>query len=76
MSRCREVLEQAYLYLDHEGLGDEERHQIQLHLEECGPCYERVGLDKEVAHLLARLRGTQHCPDALKTRILSMLEEV
>lgn len=74
--RCRETLERAYLFLDGEVLSDEERVEIRLHLERCGPCYERVGLEKEVTTLIARLRGCTPCPQELKTKIAAMIEEL
>jgi mycothiol system anti-sigma-R factor len=73
--RCREVLEQAYLYLDEEVLSEEERAQFQVHLEECAPCLEYVGLHKEFVFVTARLRGKTECPDALRARITNLLDE-
>jgi mycothiol system anti-sigma-R factor len=72
---CRETLREAYLYLDGEGLSEERRREIHAHLEECGPCYQRVGLDKEVAHLISRLRGCTSCPDELRARITKLIQE-
>ncbi len=74
--RCREALERAYLYLDREILTDAERLEIQIHLEECAPCYERVGLEQEITTLVARLRGSHPCPQELKARISSLIREV
>ncbi|MFN2388524.1 MAG: mycothiol system anti-sigma-R factor [Actinomycetota bacterium] len=74
--RCTEVLERAYLFLDGEGLSEDERVEIETHLEECAPCLERYGLEREVTHLLARLKSSSPCPDRVKSRILSLLEEV
>jgi mycothiol system anti-sigma-R factor len=74
--RCKEVLERAYLFLDGEGLTPAERIEVEAHLEECGPCLEAYGVEREVVTvLIARLRGHDHCPDPLKARILSLLEE-
>ncbi len=73
---CREVLHRAYLFLDHEGLSDAERREIETHLNECTPCFERYGLESEVAQLIARLRGTEPCPDKLKTKIFQLIQEV
>lgn len=71
---CRETLEQVYLYLDGEGLDEAKRQEIKAHLEACEPCYERYGLEKEVATLLARLQGAEVCPDGLKTKIRDLLQ--
>ena len=73
--RCREVLERAYLYLDEEILSEDERAQIQVHLDECAPCLEHVGLHQEFVFVTARLRGHTQCPDGLKSRIKSLLDE-
>lgn len=72
---CRETLAQAYLFLDREVLTEEQRREIAEHLEECAPCYQRVGLEAEVKQLLLRLRGAQVCPDGLKARIRSLLDQ-
>ena len=74
--RCREILERAYLFLDGEGLSQAERVEIETHLEECGPCFERYGVEGEVRALVSRLRGAQTCPEALKTRITSLLQSL
>jgi mycothiol system anti-sigma-R factor len=71
---CRETLREAYLYLDGEGLTEERRREIRAHLEDCAPCYERVGLEQEVTTLLSKLRGCTHCPDDLRVRITSLIE--
>jgi mycothiol system anti-sigma-R factor len=72
---CRETLEKAYLFLDGEVLSAAERREIQVHLEECGPCFERYGMEKEVTVLLARLRGGTQCPDELRMKIRTLIEE-
>ena len=71
---CRVTLEKAYLFLDREGLSQQERAQISRHLEECRPCLERYGLEEEVTALLGRLSGCQPCPDRVKARIQSLIE--
>lgn len=71
---CKKAIAQAYLFLDGEGLSEDERTDIQRHLHECAPCYERVGLDKEVTALSSRLKGTTTCPKDLKAKISALLE--
>lgn len=73
--RCKEVLERAYLFLDGEMLSEQERIEIEVHLEECGPCLEQYGLEKEMVFALTRLRGKTHCPDSLRTRIYNLLDQ-
>jgi mycothiol system anti-sigma-R factor len=74
--RCREVLERAYLFLDEEILSEQERTQIQVHLDECAPCLENVGLQREFVFVTARLRGKTECPEQLRNRIKDLLDEV
>ena len=71
---CRQAIAQAYLFIDGEVLTVEERFVVRQHLQDCAPCFERVGLDAEVTHLIARLKGTERCPGKLKERIQSLLE--
>lgn len=72
---CRKTLEKAYLILDGEQIGDSERTQIQSHLEDCGPCFERYGIESEVKRVIGRLRGSVECPDRVKERIGRLLDE-
>jgi mycothiol system anti-sigma-R factor len=73
---CKEVLEQAYLYLDGEGLTSVQRVEIETHLEDCGPCLEAYGVEREVVTvIIARLRGSTPCPPALKERISVALDD-
>ena len=73
---CRETLRQAYLFLDGELLSESERTSIRLHLEECQPCLERYGLEQEVSQMITRLQGCTRCPERLRTRILSLFDDV
>lgn len=71
--QCRHTLEQAYLFIDGEVLSAEERQEIEVHLIECKPCYERYGLDREVTVIIHRLRGSERCPEGLRTRITQII---
>ena len=73
--RCKEVLEQAYVFLDGEVLSESERTQIQVHLDECAPCLEQYGLEREFVFVTARLRGKTECPEKLRSRIQNLLNE-
>ncbi len=70
---CRTTLEQIYLYLDEEVLSESERREISVHLEECGPCYERFGLQKRVTVIVSRQRRHSSCPQELRARISQIL---
>ena len=73
-ARCRQVLRNAYLFMDREVLSEDERRSIQSHLEECRPCFEQYGLEREVTELIRGLRGHDICPERLKSRIASLLD--
>lgn len=72
---CRQTLERAYLILDGEKLAEPERTQIEAHLQECEPCWERWGVQKEMKRVVGRLRGCEACPDDLKNRIGRLIDE-
>lgn len=72
---CRQALERAYMFLDGEGLSEQERREVETHLEECGPCWERYGLEQEVSGVVSRLKDCNPCPEPLKARISGMLRE-
>ena len=72
---CKEVLKQAYLFLDGEVLSESERVHIELHLEECAPCMERMGFEREFVFALHRVRSATPCPEGLRSRISRFLEE-
>ncbi len=72
---CRVILERVYLFLDGEILSEEERIRVQCHIEECVPCFERVGLEREVHSLVSRVSAAHTCPGALKSRILRLLQQ-
>ncbi len=72
---CREILARAYLFLDGEGLSEPERIEIEVHLEECAPCLERYDLEREVRSAIFRIGGATPCPEALRSRISTLLEQ-
>ena len=73
--RCREVLQRAYLFLDGEVLSEAERTQITVHLDECSPCLEQYGLEREFVFVTARLKGKTECPEKLKSKIQTLLDQ-
>ena len=74
--KCLEVIERAYLFLDGEGLTVTERLEIETHLEDCEPCLERMGVERETLLLISqRLRTANPCPDDLKNRIVHLIEQ-
>lgn len=73
---CKRVLQEAYLFMDREQLSPTERVHIQQHLEECGPCYERYGLEAQATALISRLRGHDPCPEKLRSQIGALLRNI
>ena len=77
--RCKEILERAQVLIDGElgFISEVERVEIMHHLEECQPCLERHGLEREMVVLIGeRLRRSPACPDDLRARIASLIREV
>jgi mycothiol system anti-sigma-R factor len=70
---CGETIERLYHYLDGE-LTVERREQIQRHLEECAPCFQAVGFERELKIVIAS-RCTDRVPDELRERIKRALSE-
>lgn len=69
---CREVLDRAQLFMDGEVLEESERLEIREHLEACGPCFQRYGLEREVRIIISRLKGCAPCPRELRQKIESL----
>lgn len=74
-AHCRQVLEEVYLYLDGEVSGPE-RAAIKQHLDECGPCLQRYGIEQEVKALVARCHAREQAPGHLRERVLTTLRRV
>ena len=75
---CRRILERAMLLIDGEEISHEERVEIEAHLHECGPCYERYGIDNQVKALIVGLSlpTSTPCPDELKSKITHLVDEL
>lgn len=70
---CREVLENLYLYIDHEiDLDGFER--IRIHLEECSPCLAEHEIDVLVKKLVCRC-APEPAPEQLRQKILARLRQ-
>ena len=70
---CGETVGRLYQYLDGE-LTDERRQQIQRHLDECSPCLQAVGFERELRIVIAS-RCKDRVPDELRERIRAALLE-
>lgn len=69
---CAEVIAEVYLYLDGE-MAESGRSLIREHLEECGPCLRKFGIEQEVKALVARSCGGDVAPAALRSRLVERL---
>jgi mycothiol system anti-sigma-R factor len=72
---CSQVLAEVWLLLDDE-CSSEERHKIQQHLDECGPCLERYGIEEHLKELLARKCGGELAPDTFKAKLRASIRQV
>ena len=72
---CSEVLAEVWVLLDHE-VSDERDAQLRRHLDECGPCLARYGLEEKVKTLLARTCGGDKAPDGLHDRLRSQIRSL
>ena len=73
--QCRETLAIAVQILDGQPVPDERRSSIEAHLNDCAPCFERLGLEREVKNLISRLKGSTQCPEHVRSRVLEMFPE-
>ena len=70
---CSETVERLYQYLDGE-LTDQRRVHIQRHLDDCSPCFQAVGFERELRVVIAS-RCTERVPAELIERIKAALLE-
>ena len=71
---CVDYLERIVYFLDNE-LEQADCAQIELHLEECGPCLARYDLERTVKTLVRRSCSEQ-APDTLRQRVMVSIREV
>lgn len=73
---CSEVLEQVYLYLDHEMPSKDEYEKVRHHLDECSPCLKQYGLDQAVKKVVHRCCGAESAPESLRVELLARIQQV
>lgn len=71
---CAEVLADVYLFLDHE-CDQDRRALVQRHLDECGSCLARYGIEQQIKQLLHRKCGGDQAPDELRSRLKASIRE-
>jgi mycothiol system anti-sigma-R factor len=70
---CGQTVERLYQFIDGE-LTDERRQQIERHLDECSPCLQAVGFERELRIVIAN-RCKDRVPEELRQRIRAALEK-
>jgi mycothiol system anti-sigma-R factor len=72
---CSEILQRVYVFIDDE-LESASVEEIQVHLDECGPCLDQFDLERSVKKLVHRSCGGEHAPEGLRERILMRITQV
>ena len=70
---CAQILDQMYVYLDHEMSEQEDVAKVRQHLEECRPCLEQYGLEQAVKSVVARCCRNETAPEALRHKVLGRI---
>jgi mycothiol system anti-sigma-R factor len=68
---CQDAIATLYNFLDGE-LTPERRHEIQHHLEECGPCFQAFGFEADLRALIAT-KCRDEVPESLRRRVAEVL---
>lgn len=72
-SRCKQLVDQLYELLDGE-VSDERLSFLQEHLDECGACLERLGVEMHFTLMVRTRCEHQDCPEQVIMRIRTALE--
>lgn len=72
---CSEVLQKVFVFLDSE-CDEISRARIVQHMDECGPCLQMLGIEREVKALIHRKCGGDPAPSGLRDRIRLRLRTV
>jgi len=72
---CSEILGRLYEYLDNE-LDPVWCRTVRRHLDECGPCLQRYGLEESVKALVHRSCGCDEVPRDLRSKVLTRIQQV
>lgn len=71
---CDEYFEILYKVLDRD-LEDGTLREVEVHLQFCKPCWDRLEFEKKLKERLMSSCRTQACSDALLKRIKSLLQK-
>lgn len=72
--KCSEALAEIYLLLDKE-CSPERDAELRRHIDECPPCLEEYGIDKQLKQLLARKCGGDLAPEELKHKLRAKIRK-
>ncbi|KWW99377.1 mycothiol system anti-sigma-R factor [Carbonactinospora thermoautotrophica] len=72
---CAEILRRVYEYLDNE-METADCEKWRQHLDECGPCLEKYGLEQVVKALVHRSCGCDPVPQRLRQKVLLRIAQV
>jgi mycothiol system anti-sigma-R factor len=70
---CEKLLGQLYQLLDGE-IGDEDVEFLKTHLDECGDCLMRLGVEAHFTQLVKQRCRSIGCPDQVVVRIRQALK--
>ncbi len=71
---CADYLERIVYFIDNE-LDEADCSEVQVHLDECGPCLEKYDLQRTVKTIVAR-SCAEAAPSELRDRVLYRIREV
>jgi mycothiol system anti-sigma-R factor len=72
---CAQILNRVYEYLDNE-LQELDCETVREHLDECGPCLAKYGLERAVMKLVHRSCGCDDVPADLRSKVLLRIRQV
>ena len=74
MTRCNDVLEHLYEYLNcHDLTGDQET-MIRRHLDECRHCFSRFQFERLLLDRIKKKGCCCSCPETLKNKVKDILK--
>jgi mycothiol system anti-sigma-R factor len=71
---CEEALAEIYLLLDRECTPERDA-ELRRHIDDCPPCLEEYGIDKQIKLLLARKCGGDLAPAELKQKLRASIRK-
>ncbi|MGK4907392.1 mycothiol system anti-sigma-R factor [Streptomyces albus] len=72
---CAEVLGHLYEYLDQE-MPEGDCAKFREHFDECSPCFEKYGIEREVKKLVKRCCGHDDVPAGLREKVMGRIEVI